>query len=77
LIINGTSTGNVYPLSMTKAGLVGTAGTVTIAANVTLITANVWQNHGATTATDGTGFNGAITPQVLFLKNSTATLIAP
>ena len=77
LLINGTSTGNVYPMSITLAGLVNTTGTVTIAANVTLTTANVWYNVGATTATDGTGFNGAITPQVTFLKASTATLIAP
>ena len=77
IIINGASTGNIYPLSITLAGLVDTVGAVTITANITLTTANVWYNVGATTATDGTGFNGATTPQVTFLKNSTATLIAP
>ena len=73
LLINGTSTGNVYPMSITLAGLADINGNVTVAANVILTTANVWYNLGGSTATDGTGFEGAITEPVLFLKASTAT----
>ena len=74
LLINGISTGNVYPMSITLAGLADINGNVTVAANVILTTANVWTNAGITTATDGTGFNGATTEQVLFLKASLAGL---
>jgi hypothetical protein len=35
----------------------------------------VWYNLGTGIATDGTGFNGATTEQVLFLKASTASNI--
>ena len=47
------------------------------AANVTSHTSNIWTNIGTTTTTDGAGFQGANTEQILFLKHSTATLIAP
>ena len=78
ILVNGTSTGNVYPMSITVAGLVDIAGNVSIAVEeyLPLITANVWYNIGATTATDGNGFDGATTPQVTFIKNSTANTIA-
>jgi hypothetical protein len=84
IIINGTSTGNVYPLSIVPVGrndagnpFVDSNGNVTIVANISLHTTNVWYNLGSGVATDGTGFNGATTEQVTFLKASTATLIAP
>ncbi len=82
IIINGTSTGNVYPLSIVPVGrnndgipFVDSNGNVTIAANISLHTTNVWYNLGTGIATDGTGFNGATTEQVLFLKASTASNI--
>ena len=45
------------------------------AANVTTHTSNVWYNWTNGVGTDETGFEGSITEQVLFLKNSTATNI--
>ena len=82
MIINGTSTGNVYPLSIVPVGrnndgnpFVDGNGNVTIAANIELHTTNVWYNLGSGVATDGTGFNGSTTVPVTFLKGSTATNI--
>ena len=82
IIINGTSTGNVYPLSIVPVGrnndgipFVDSNGNVTIAANISLHTTNVWYNLGSGVATDGTGFDGATTVPVTFLKGSTATNI--
>ena len=86
IIINGTSTGNVYPLSIVPVGrdnkrnnvaapFVDIDGNLTIDANIELHTTNVWYNLGTGVATDGTGFDGATTDQVLFLKASTATNI--
>lgn len=48
-------------------------GNVTVDGNV-LITTTTWYNagDGVTTSTDGTGFNGAVTDEVLFLKECTA-----
>ena len=84
IIINGTSTGNVYPLNIVPVGrnndgnpFVDSNGNVTIAANISLHTTNVWYNLGSGVATDGTGFTGSTTLPVTFLKASTATLIAP
>jgi hypothetical protein len=76
IAINGTHIANAYPLVTTLHGKASAAGTVTVyanIANVSLHTANVWYNLGGSTATDGTGFTGAITEPVLFLKASTAT----
>ena len=82
IILNGTSTGNVYPLSIVPVGrnnngipFVDNNGNVTIAANIELHTTNVWYNLGSGVATDGTGFNGSTTAPVLFLKASTASNI--
>ena len=84
IIINGTSTGNVYPLNIVPVGrnndgnpFVDSNGNVTIAANISLHTTNVWYNLGSGVATDGTGFTGSTTLPITFLKASTATLIAP
>jgi hypothetical protein len=82
IIINGNSTGNVYPLSIVPVGrndignpFVDSNGNVTIAANISLHTTNVWYNLGTGIATDGTGFDGATTVPVTFLKASTASNI--
>jgi hypothetical protein len=82
IAINGNFTSNalayndaVYPFVDAIAGKVDVNGQVIVSANTTLITSNVWQNAGASTATDGTGFEGADTTQVLFLKQATATNI--
>ena len=74
LAINGTYTGNIYPISSNIAGYnINSIGNVLISANATLRTANVWYNTGAGAATDGTGFEGATTEAVLFLKAAPAT----
>jgi hypothetical protein len=82
IVINGNSTGNVYPLSIVPVGrnndgipFVDSNGNVTIAANIELHTTNVWYNLGSGVATDGTGFDGSTTVPVLFLKASTASNI--
>ena len=51
---------------------VGNAYVRTILAGTTLVTSNTWQNPGTGTAADGTGFNGGITEQILFLKEQAA-----
>jgi len=48
----------------------------TITAGTTLVTSNIWQNPGVGTAADGTGFYGADTEQVLFLKEQAADDLA-
>jgi hypothetical protein len=82
ITINGTSTGNVYPLSLVPVGrnsignpFVDSNGNVTIAANISLHTTNVWYNLGTGVATDGTGFEGSTTVPVLFLKGNLASNI--
>jgi hypothetical protein len=72
----------VYPLSIVPVGrndignpFVDSNGNVTIAANISLHTTNVWYNLGTGIATDGTGFDGATTVPVTFLKASTASNI--
>ena len=49
---------------------VGNAYTRTITAGTVLTTSNIWLNPGTAgnTAADGTGFDGATTTQVSFLK---------
>jgi hypothetical protein len=51
---------------------VGNAYVRTILAGTTLVTSNTWQNPGTVTAADGTGFNGGVTEQILFLKEQAA-----
>ena len=72
LAINGSYVANVYPLATELIGKIDSNGNVTVTANTILKTANVWYNVGASTATDGTGFSGATTVPVLFLKGSPA-----
>ena len=55
---------------------VGNAYVRTITAGTTLVTSNIWQNPGVGTAADGTGFYGADTEQVLFLKEQAADDLA-
>jgi hypothetical protein len=74
IAINGVLSANVYPLNVAIQGLVNGAGQVTIAANTFLSTSKVWYNVGAGVATDGTGFEGAITEPVAFLKAKLATI---
>jgi hypothetical protein len=74
LAINGVYSG-VYPYAREQAGsadIVTAGGNVTVGAGNVLITARSWYNLGANIATDSTGFNGAITNAVLFLKQATA-----
>ena len=76
LAINGVYSG-VYPYAREQAGsadIVTAGGNVTVGAGNVLITARSWYNlgDGITTVTDGTGYNGAITNAVLFLKQATA-----
>jgi hypothetical protein len=74
LAINGNYS-NVYPYARQQAGsadIVSVGGNVTVGAGNVLIRANIWYNLGSGAATDGTGFNGAITNAVLFLKDATA-----
>jgi hypothetical protein len=74
IAINGVLSANVYPLNVAIQGLVNGAGQVTIAANTFLSTSQVWYNVGTGAATDGTGFEGAITGPVTFLKAKLATI---
>jgi hypothetical protein len=74
LAINGVYSG-VYPYARQQAGtadIVTAGGNVTVGAGNVLITVRSWYNLGANIATDSTGFNGAITSAVLFLKQATA-----
>jgi hypothetical protein len=77
LAINGVYSG-VYPYAREQAGynvsIVSEGGNVTVGTGNVLITARSWYNlgDGITTVTDSTGFNGAITNAVLFLKQATA-----
>ena len=74
LIINGNYS-NVYPYAREQAGsadIVSIGGNVTVGSGNVLIRANVWYNLGSGIATDGTGFTGAITNAVLFLKDAVA-----
>jgi hypothetical protein len=73
LAINGILTANVYPLNTRIQGNISATGTVSIAANTTLQTTTSWYNLGVGIPTDTTGFEGAITAQVLFLKDKVAT----
>ena len=74
LAINGNYS-NVYPYARQQAGsadIVSVGGNVTVGAGNVLIRANIWYNLGSGAATDGTGFTGAITNAVLFLKDALA-----
>lgn len=75
LAINGTYTVNVHPVSRIILGSVNQIGNVTVGANATLATTNIWYNagNGTTTNTDGAGFDGATTEQVNFLREYPAT----
>jgi len=71
LAVNGTYRG-VYPLAKEQAGynvnIVAGGGNVTVGSGNVLITANIWYNAGSGVAADGTGFDGATTTAVNFLK---------
>ena len=74
IAINGVTSGNIYPISSNIAGYItNSLGNVTITANTVLQTANIWYNAGTGVAADGTGFTGATTAAVNFLKASTVT----
>jgi len=84
--LNGTYTGNIYPISSNLAGYIGTTdnGNVivsateiaTIKSNTPLQQSNIWLNLGANVATDGTGLLGAGTVPALFIKSELAILSA-
>jgi hypothetical protein len=84
--LNGTYTGNVYPISSNLAGYVGTTdnGNVTVSAteiatiksDTPLQQSNIWLNLGTNVATDGTGLLGAGTVPALFIKSELAILSA-
>jgi hypothetical protein len=80
IAINGNYTSNVlafndavYPLADALTGNITASGQAIVPNRTTVVTANSWYNLGASTAADGTGFEGATTEQVLFLKQATAT----
>jgi hypothetical protein len=65
--------GNTYPNFDSIVGYgINANGDVTVLAGNVIIT-DVWYNSGASTATDGTGFEGATTHAVEFLKACPAT----
>ena len=72
LAINGVYSG-VYPYAREQAGLVDISGASVVKAGNILTTAQSWYTLGTTTATDGSGFNGATSPAVNFLKAATVT----
>jgi hypothetical protein len=72
LLINDVAV-SVYPISQVLQGKVDPTGSVIIDANVTLQTANVWYELGATTASNGAGFEDTNTEPVLFLKAGPAS----
>jgi len=75
LAFNSTAS-NVYPLAVTLAGYnMNSVGNVTIAANTTLNTSNVWSNVSAN-LTAGSFELNTISEQVLFLKGEVATEVA-
>ena len=77
IAINGSYTGNVYPVISVIAGeFINAQGNVTILANTKLNTANIWLNPGSGTATDGLGFIAANTAPANFIKQELATINA-
>lgn len=84
--LNGTYTGNVYPISSNLAGYVGMTDNGNVTVNATEIAtiksdtllqqSNIWLNLGANIATDGTGLLGAGTVPALFIKSELAILSA-
>jgi hypothetical protein len=84
--LNGTYTGNVYPISSNLAGYIGstdngnvtvsTTEIATIKSDTPLQQSNIWLNLGANVATDGTGLLGAGTVPALFIKSELAILSA-
>jgi len=70
LTVKGSFT-NVYPIARTLQGNVTPwvgGGNVTIGKGSILTQTNSWYSAGANTATDGRGFDGDTTSQILFLK---------
>jgi hypothetical protein len=63
----------IYPISQVLRGKVDSTGSVTINANVTLHTDNVWYELGAFSAANGVGFENTNTEPVLFLKAGPAS----
>lgn len=59
LNVNGSLQANAYPESMTLAGQVDANGNVTISANATLTTEQVFNTVGSGTATNGLGLGAA------------------
>ena len=69
----------VYPLATKRTGYINGLdinGNITLPAGTMSVSSVSWYNVGANTATDGTGFEGAVTEQVLFLKDAEATDIS-
>ena len=87
LAINGTYTGNIFPVASSIVGNtypyydatvgygIDSDGNVTVLAG-NVITSNVWYNLGSGTASDGTGFEGTTTYAVQFLKDAPATALS-
>ena len=59
LNVNGTLQANAYPQSMTLAGKVDSNGNVTISANATLTTEQIFNTVGSGTATNGLGLGSS------------------
>ena len=64
------------PVTSTLISRADIYGNISIAANTSLHVESSWYNLGATTATDGLGFDAAITNPVLFLKQSPSAFLA-
>ena len=72
LAINGTHNANVYPYVTTMIGNVNSIGEVTFGSGTVYQQTQSWYNLGTGVATDGLGFDGSTTAQVLFLKDALA-----
>jgi len=73
IAINGTYTGNVYPLMNKFIGYdIDTVGNATIGSGNILVTANVWSNVSANVSA-GIYERDTVSPQILFLKEEPAT----
>ena len=74
LAINGTHDATIYPYSSVIVGNVTSTGEVTFGIGTVYQKTHSWYNEGdqITTVTDGLGFDGATTTQVLFLKDALA-----
>jgi hypothetical protein len=70
LYINGNLVPACYTVSAHILGKVNATGQITVPANTTLSTSNVWYNRGITTPSDGQGLTNSHTIQATFLQRN-------